>query len=61
MARPAVPIYAINPDEVDEAYEAYSALRRAAQDEPSLIENKYWQALQETAYARFLMNFKAMK
>lgn len=60
MARPSIPIYAIDADEVDESYQAFAALRRAAQSEPSLTENKYFVALQDTAFARFLMNFEAL-
>lgn len=60
MANPAVPIYAIDADEVDESYRAFAALRHAAQADPSLIENKYFAALQDTAFARFLLNFEAL-
>jgi hypothetical protein len=56
--RATVPTYKINADEVSEAYEAYAALRRAAQAEPGLIMNKYFTVLQDTAYARFLLNFE---
>jgi len=55
-----VPVYQINEHEVDEAYQAFAALRRAAQREPYLIGNKYFTALQDTAYARFLLNFEAL-
>ena len=53
-------VYLIDEAEVDEAYEAFAALRRAASAEPRLIENKYFTALQDTAYARFLARFKAL-
>jgi hypothetical protein len=56
-----IPVFCIDADEVEESYLAFAALRRAAQSEPELIENKYFTALQDTAYARFLMNFEAMQ
>jgi len=46
---------------VDEAYQAFAALRRAAQADPGLVENSYFTALQDTAYARFLLAFEAMQ
>lgn len=59
---PAVqaPAYSITEDEVNEAYEAFAALRRAACEQPMLTANKYFLALQDTAYARFLLNFEAL-
>ncbi len=59
MANPA-PVYQIDSAEVEEAYQAFAALRRAAQSEPAMVENKYFQALQDTAYARFLLLFEAL-
>ena len=53
--------YKIDSQEVEDAYQAFAALRRAAQAEPRLVENKYFTALQDTAYARFLLNFEAME
>lgn len=38
-----------------------TALQRAARNEPGLISNRYFSALQDTAYARFLMTFEAMQ
>ncbi|MCW1431380.1 hypothetical protein [Novosphingobium sp. JCM 18896] len=60
MTAPVVPTYVIEEDEVDASFQAFAALRRAAQAEPSLVENKYFKALQDTAYARFLLNFEAL-
>ena len=61
MAKVApAPVFLMNEDEVNEAFEAFAAMRRLAQTEPGLIENKYFRALQDTAYARFLMNFEAL-
>lgn len=51
----------ITSQEVDDAYQAFAALRRQACAEPFLIENEYFTALQETAYARFLLAFEAME
>lgn len=54
------PTYVMDEDEVNEAFEAFAALRRLAQSEPRLIHNKYFCAVQDTAYARFLLNFEAL-
>jgi hypothetical protein len=35
------------------AFEAYAAMRRHASDNPHLLENPYYQAAQDSAYARF--------
>lgn len=56
----AVPTYKIDAQEVEDAYQAFAALRRAAQSEPALLSNEYFKALQDTAYARFLVNFEAL-
>ena len=55
-----IPTYLIDETETEEAYQAFAALRRIAQAQPSLLENKYFTALQDTAYARFLLNFEAL-
>lgn len=47
--------------EAEAAFEAYSALRKAACAEPHLTQNGYFRALQDTAYARFLMFYEASK
>lgn len=60
MKHAAFPIYGIDETEVNEAFEAFAALRRLAQSEPGLTQNKYFCALQDTAYARFLLNFEAL-
>jgi len=57
---PTVQAYRINPAEVDAAFEAFASLRRLAQSEPRLVDNPYFCALQDTAYARFYMNFEAL-
>ena len=49
------------PPEAEDAFEAYSALRRMACNEPWLATNEHFEALQDTAYARFLAAFKAIK
>jgi len=59
--QPFPPGYMIDAGEVEESYLAFAALRKAAQAEPGLVENRYFTALQDTAYARFLLNFKAMQ
>lgn len=55
-----VPNSDINEKQVDDAYAAHSALMRTAQLEPALLENEYFKALQDTAYARFLAVFRAL-
>ena len=58
--QPKSQIRPISAHDVDEAYRAYAALRRLAQSEPDLTENDYFTALQDTAYARFLLTFEAL-
>lgn len=55
-----IPTYRIDPAEVDKAFMAWVALRRAEQFAPDLAENEYFSALQDTAYARFQRLFEAM-
>lgn len=55
-----IPTYKIDAQEVEDAWQAYAALQRAAAEVPGLLENSYFLALQDTAYARFLMNFEAL-
>jgi hypothetical protein len=40
------------------AYEAYSAMRQREAGSPQLRENPYWNALVDTAYARFYAVWK---
>jgi len=44
----------------DMAFAAYQAMRGAAASEPALLDNPYFIALQDTAYARFLLAFGAL-
>lgn len=61
MNAPAnIPAYVVDLAEADEAFQAFAALRKAAQNDPALLGNKYFTALQDTAYARFLLNFEAI-
>lgn len=53
------PTFTVDYDAADQAYFAFSALRRMAQAEPMLASNPYFCALQDTAYARFLGMFEA--
>lgn len=57
----SIPIYQIDEAIVNDAYAAYSALRRAAQYDPGLLENEYFTALQDTAYARFIRAFEVLR
>lgn len=44
-------------DSAQDAYEAYAATQRMARDNPALLTNEYFKALQDTAYARFLIAY----
>lgn len=57
----AVPIYKIDSQQVEDAYQAFAVLQIAAKERPELRANKYFMALQDTAYARFLLTFEAME
>lgn len=50
-----------NDAEADESFAAFSAMRRIAQAEPGLTDNKYFCDLQDTAYANFLARFEAIR
>jgi hypothetical protein len=41
----------------DQAFEVYAVLRRAADQNPELKQNPYWQALQNEAFADFMSSF----
>jgi len=43
-----------------QAFDAYAAMRRLACQEPALIDNPYFQAAQDSAYARFLALWDAV-
>ena len=43
------------------AYEAYAALQRLAASEPALLENEYFRAAQDGAYARFMVAYNALE
>jgi hypothetical protein len=55
-----IPVYQIDAAEVEAAYGAFAALRKAVRRDPALLENAYFEALQDTAYARFLLLFEAL-
>lgn len=55
-----VPTYRIDAQQVEDAYRAFAATKKAIQADPSLLENEYFKALQDTAYARFLAVFEAL-
>lgn len=46
--------------QVDDAWQAYAATQRMAAGETALLENEYFTALQDTAYARFLRLLEAL-
>jgi len=43
-----------------DAFEAHSAMMIAERANPKLRQNEYWQALRDTAKARFLAAFEAL-
>ena len=45
--------------QVEDAYAAYQATQHSICDTPSLADNQYFIALQDTAYARFCALFHA--
>jgi hypothetical protein len=55
------PKYRVERDRADLAYEAYQALQLAARTRPTLLDNEYYRALQDTAYARFLAAFEVVE
>lgn len=48
-------------DQTARAYEAYAALQRLAASEPDLLENEYFKAVQDAAYARFMVVYNALE
>ena len=51
----------IDAQQVEDAWQAYAATHRAARERPALLANEYFLAIQDTAYARFLLTFEAME
>lgn len=47
-------------DEADLAFQAFAATRKAALEDPSLLSNPYFTAMQDSAYARFRARFEAI-
>ena len=56
----AVPIIRVEPDLADAAFEAYAALRRTEVARPELRDNAHWEALRDTAFARFRAAFEIL-
>ena len=54
------PTYKIDSRQVEDAWQAYRALQLAAAGNTALLDNGYFVALMDTAYARFLLNFEAL-
>ena len=55
-----VPVYLISERAVNDAWSAYRATQIAARSDPALLDNEYFKAIQDTAYARFLGAFEAL-
>ena len=59
-SQPPVPVYKIKNADVENAWQAFHALQIAGRDNPTLLTNPYFTALQDTGYARFLAVFEAL-
>jgi hypothetical protein len=51
----------ISIEQTARAYEAYAAMQRLACSEPALLENEYFRAAQDGAYARFMVAYNALE
>jgi hypothetical protein len=50
-----------SPDsKAQDAYAAYAALQMAQRADPGLVDNSYFQALLDSAYARFLILYERL-
>ena len=56
----SVPVYVVHETDANAAYEAHAALQMTARSNPRLLDNPYFAALQDTAFARFLATFKVL-
>lgn len=48
-------------EQATDAYEAYAATQRIICEAPELLENEYFIALQQAAYARFMVVYNALE
>lgn len=55
-----IPTYGVQLSRANAAFDAMRALDRAWKEQPELLENEYFTALRDTAYARFLAEFEAL-
>lgn len=56
----AVPIIRMDEQAAHDAFEAHAAMLLAERANPVLGTNEYWQALKDTARARFLAAFEVL-
>ena len=54
----AVPVIGFDMPAADAAYQAHTALIEIEVKRPDLVRNPYWNALRDTAYARFRAAFQ---
>jgi len=47
--------------QVEDAWQAFRATQLAAISDPALLDNEYFLAMQDTAYARFILTFEHME
>ena len=47
--------------EVEEAWQAFQALQMLTRERPEFLQNEYFMALHDTAFARFMLTFEAME
>ena len=61
MSRPPAPDQTNLKEMAEQAFQAHAAMLRTEMDNAGLASNPYWQALRETAFARFTLVYqKAM-
>jgi len=46
---------------VEDAWQAYASTQLSARQNPALTENAYFCAIQDAAYARFVLTFDALE
>lgn len=50
----------ISEEQVERAWEAYETICKVQHAIPRLLDNEYFEALREAAFARFMIAFEAM-
>lgn len=50
----------ITSQDVEDAYQAFAALQKVMRDAPELARNEYFVAVQDAAFARFVLAYEAL-